>query len=262
MMSMGRRQRLLGTSIRPSEAQKGDQIKPMPNPVNKKSSRIRPPRTRRPNDPKATIQRILDGTGLVLCRYGHTGVTTRRVAAAAEISLGNLTYHFSNKSDLMQAFIQHLLENYERQVDVALSAAAPMGQELESLVRVLMADTVTEEVVRLFREIWAMSLQDPMICRAIDDFYDALMEKVVQHLSRSQPNADITKLREVAQLIALLTEGACVLYGTRRERVVPYERIIDVITQLFGNIGPAVVNSAGSVPMTNRSARGAPTRRA
>ncbi len=90
------------------------------------------------------------------------------------------------------------------------------GLELENIVHWLLMDSITEETVLVSRELWAMSLHDEVIERAVDDFYDALMENIVQMLLRRYPKADKVSIRELVQILAIMSEGAVVLYGTRK----------------------------------------------
>jgi AcrR family transcriptional regulator len=245
-----------------SSNMKSHKGKPMGVARNQKSARKLTARNRKPIYTIATVDRILDSAGLVLSKYGDAGFTTRRVAEAASISLGNLTYHFPSKSDLLRAFVDRLVTDYSRQFDQLLAASdGQTGQEWEGLVRWLLDDTVKEGPVRLFREIWAISLNDRRICSVVDDLYDTLMEKVVQLLMRLHPNADVTELRVQAQLLAVIVEGTSVLYGTRRERAVPFERFVErAITQLV-SVAPEGRIFPGVKPKQMRRAKGATTRR-
>ncbi|WP_017936374.1 TetR/AcrR family transcriptional regulator [Nocardioides sp. Iso805N] len=53
-------------------------------------------------------RRILDAALAVIAEHGRAGTTHRLVAAAADVPLGSLTYHFAGLDDLCrQAFAQH-----------------------------------------------------------------------------------------------------------------------------------------------------------
>ena len=192
---------------------------------------------------QATVEQILSSARGVLIEHGHAGFTTRRVAEAAGISPGNLSYHFPSKRQLLQALIARLVTDYSSQFEAFLAnVEIPAGQELQHLVRWLLTDAVTEEGVRTFRELWAMSLHDTAICRAVDDLYDELMGHVVTLLQRSRPNADARAVREAVQCLALMSEGSIVLYGTRRQRAVSFDRIIEVTITLLEQIAPELQN--------------------
>ena len=185
------------------------------------------------------IEKILSAARSVLIKHGHAGFTTRRVADAAAISPGNLTYHFPTKRELLYALIGQLTADYAAQFEALLkNAEIPAGEELQHLVRWLLTDAVTEEGVRTFRELWAMSLHDATIRDAVDDLYDKLMELVAELLQHSHPNVDANAIHEVVQFLALMSEGSIVLYGTRWERAVSFDRIIDLTILLLDRIAP------------------------
>src|SRR5688572_21705525 len=59
-----------------------------------------------------TREKILAGAREVLLRHGYERFTTRRVAESAGITVGNLTYHFPSKRQLLASLIQRLLAEY------------------------------------------------------------------------------------------------------------------------------------------------------
>ena len=181
-----------------------------------------------------TIERIVDSARRVLIEYGYAGFTTRRVASAAAISVGNLAYHFPSKRELLRAVVAKLVAEYSSQFQAILAdPGIPTTHDLESLMHWLLTDAVAEETMRTFRELWAISLHDEVIREAMDNLYDDLMSGVVQLLRRYYPNSDVQSIRELAQLLALISEGSVVLYGTRRDRIVPHERIIELAVRLI-----------------------------
>jgi len=183
------------------------------------------------------IDRILDSAEVVLRDQGYAGFSTRRVATEAAIALGNLTYHYPTKSKLVQALIDRLMKRYLERFEEVLQTP---GQGVEILVRWLLVEAVTEEATWLFRELWAMARHDEIVSDAIDDFYDELMDRVAVKLEATYPSAKPADIRDLVQLIAVISEGTAVLYGTRRNRVAPHHRIVDLIIRLIGEISPEI----------------------
>lgn len=67
-----------------------------------------------------TRERILRTTLELIGRDGIAAVTNRRVATAAGVSLGSLTYHFASKSDLLrQSFLLFVAEEVIRIEEIA-----------------------------------------------------------------------------------------------------------------------------------------------
>jgi AcrR family transcriptional regulator len=185
---------------------------------------------------QATPERILEGAREVLIRQGYSKFTTRSVAAAVGISPGNLAYHFPSKQMLLRGVVDRLVTDYSRQFEALLTEEDQdlgSGQDFVNLVRWLLTDAIKEDTVRVFRELWTISLHDEETRKALDDMYDNVMAGVVDLLHKSFPSVELHKLQEIIQLLALASEGSIVLFGTRRERAVSYERMIDFVTQLI-----------------------------
>ena len=47
-------------------------------------------------------------------------------------------------------------------------------------------------------------------------------------LLRCYPKADIVSIRELVEILAIMSEGTLVLYRTRKERAVKIERVIEI----------------------------------
>jgi AcrR family transcriptional regulator len=195
---------------------------------------------------KATRRHIIDCAREVLVTEGYARFTVRAVATAAGISPGNLAYHFPSKRDLLRGVVAQMVADYSSQFEALLGeGGVPQGQDVRSLVRWLLTESVSEETVKIFRELWVIALHDEDTRTAIDDMYDELMAGVVERLRRSYPNAELHKLQEVVQLLACISEGSIVLYGTRSDRAVPNARMIEVVSQLVDLYLPELGRTGG-----------------
>ena len=195
--------------------------------------------------PAEITERILDCAREVLIRQGYTGFTVRAVAEAAGISPGNLAYHFPSKQYLLRAVVEHMVAGYATQFEELLTnTKLSPDQGLTSLTQWLLADAVTEESVRTFRELWAISLHDDVVREAIDDLYNDLMSGVLELLQRSYPDVELQTLQEVVQILALFSEGSIVLYGTCKDRVVPHDQMIKLVLRLLDLHAPELGSDA------------------
>lgn len=84
-------------------------------------------------------ERILRATLDLIAEDGVAAVTNRRVAAAAEVSLGSLTYHFHSQSQLLR---ESLLLYVEQETERREAAARVLEREQATLQRV--AETVEQ----------------------------------------------------------------------------------------------------------------------
>ena len=204
-----------------------------------------PRRSNNENDP--TVERILENARAVLVTHGYAAFTSRRVAEAAGMAVGNLTYHFPTKRELLRALISRLLQFYAQRFETFLAdSRRDSALDLEMLVRWVWTDAIGVDTTRTFRELWALALHDVVIRRAIDDFYDEAIGGVVQLLKQAQPRADVQTIRLLVQLLAMVSEGGSVLYGTGRERAVPHASILELVPRLIDLVAPELRTAANT----------------
>jgi AcrR family transcriptional regulator len=149
------------------------------------------------------------------------------VASEAGLTVGNLAYHYPSKRNLVRALIMLLIEEYRMQVDAHL-LSTPSGSPgaFMSLVSWLMRDSVSTQTSRLFREFWTIALHDPVIANAIDRFYAEVQETASKHLRHNFPSLPQRSVREIVQLMGIISEGSNVLYGTARSPTAPLGRVV------------------------------------
>lgn len=202
------------------------------------------------NAARDTAEHIVLSARQVLISHGYAGFTTRRVAEAAGISLGNLTYHFPAKRGLLRALVASLVASYSKRFEELLASAPPPCEgELGPFVRWLLLDSTDEDTVRLFRELWALSLHDDEIRRAVDDFYDDMIALVGRLIRATRPGASELAVSEVIHLLALISEGSAVIYGLRPERAVPVERVIELVTAMLESATPRSLEGSREGPL-------------
>lgn len=99
-----------------------------------------------------------------LIQHGYAGLTARRVAAQAGISLGHLTYHFTTmEAVLVQAY--HLAAAQLRQCAplgdlVGLTPTQRLARYLQS---VYAPQTLTPQLLRLRIDLWSAARHSPAI---------------------------------------------------------------------------------------------------
>ncbi|GIF19820.1 DNA-binding transcriptional regulator YbjK [Actinoplanes tereljensis] len=161
--------------------------------------------------------RIVDAAIDVVAEHGVAGTTSRRIAAAADVPLGSLTYHFTGVDDLLeQAFGRHaermspLYEAHFHEVrDLAGFADAvtdlihgdagadprdwAVAYELYlAALRNPALRSVTESWMRRSRAVLERFV-DPVTARGVD----ALIEGMVMHLTLSTATFDRAGTREI-----------------------------------------------------------------
>ncbi|MEA1930870.1 MAG: TetR/AcrR family transcriptional regulator [Euryarchaeota archaeon] len=64
-----------------------------------------------------TTETIIRATGRSLCEYGYADLTMQRIAEASSVTTAAIHYHFDTKEELLDAFLDDLVDRFERQVD-------------------------------------------------------------------------------------------------------------------------------------------------
>ncbi len=121
----------------------------------------------------AKIERILDIAIELLKKEGDFGVTMRKVATLADMSLSNLQYYFKNKNELLKA----MADRYFQQclTEIKNQPVLTCENELEILINAfLIHGRETSDMCRIFREYWAISTRNEAIHDYLQEYYQVL----------------------------------------------------------------------------------------
>jgi TetR/AcrR family transcriptional regulator, regulator of biofilm formation and stress response len=140
-----------------------------------------------------TRERILHAVLRVIGTDGVAGVTNRRVAREAEVSLGSITYHFATQHELLrEALLLFVAEETARLTEVA-------GRHLDSPVSLAQAAALVEQVAVNTRfgheeiaplELYIQAGRDPSLRDAAAECfaaYDRIAASVLGALGRPDP---------------------------------------------------------------------------
>lgn len=158
----------------------------------------------------ARRRQIVAATTIVLSREGHGGATLSRIAAEAGLSsAGMITYHFTDRRQLLLAVVSDVIGRYDAAVrsavDGAASAASALDAYIEAAVR--FQDVNRDDVRALWQVIW--SLMDGGSGPVIDK--DAQLRPLLDVLVRGKEDGefrtDIDDPRWVAKSIHATVTG-------------------------------------------------------
>ncbi|TJZ57481.1 TetR/AcrR family transcriptional regulator [Streptomyces piniterrae] len=165
-----------------------------------------------PPTPKGSDRRraLLDAAERILIADGHTQLSMRAVAAAADVRLGHLQYYFPARADLIGAVLNRALErSLHRLAELTGSPeGAPLDGEPAQLVRGILAEQDEPELTRLFAEIWALAARDDAIADAVRAFYRDYTAQVAAFLRRHDPGLSDRVCQARAETFVMLVEGA------------------------------------------------------
>lgn len=160
----------------------------------------------------ATKKKITNAGLAVIIDSGYAAFTQQRVAEHAEISLGNLTYHFATKSILLDAIIDDWLQEWEVSFNSALLAKIEHNSGIEEFIDWVMDSALMDNNMRLYRELWAMSNNDAKLEATLHNLYGKAVDFVLDAFAVPDAFRDDENLRNLIYVLACVSEGAAAVW--------------------------------------------------
>jgi len=141
--------------------------------------------------------------------HGHAGLTARKVAAEAGLSLGHLTYHYKDMNAVLAAAFRLAADAVQEAGRRAL--IQPGGTPSERLDRFLRAsftsDLMTPAHLRLKIDLWSAALTQPEIASIERALYDSHRDALERLLDRMAAGYALERIPAVADLIMATLDG-------------------------------------------------------
>jgi DNA-binding transcriptional regulator YbjK len=180
---------------------------PVPAPVARAPRRYDPGRK----------SRIVDATIEVIADHGVAGTTSRLIAAAADVPLGSLTYHFDGLDDLLTQAFHRFAERISPRYEACFDGVRDLPGLVDAVTALISGDagqdarewavsyelylaalrdpalrTVTESWMRRSRTVLERFV-DPVTARGVD----ALIEGLVMHMTLATTTFDRAETRTI-----------------------------------------------------------------
>ncbi len=164
------------------------------------------PRRRRP--PEVRRRMLLDAARGVIAERGLHATTVRDIAAAGEVAVGTVTYHFSGIEEVLAGVLESEMDAYSAPI-WERAAAAPTGLTgLTELIDGLVAsDERTREHWKLWLDFWALAAHYPQYSGWQSRVYRDLHRLTEKLLERGRADGSLSvddPQRVSVELIALL----------------------------------------------------------
>jgi AcrR family transcriptional regulator len=161
--------------------------------------------------PQVRREALIDATLRCLKRYGHKGVSVRRISAAAGVSIGLINHHFPSKSGLVAVTYEALALSLQESIRTqAENRAASPRDRLSGFFRASFAPEILDpQLFNVWLVFWSMVAHSPEI-RAVHDRtygkYRSILESLLGQLAISGA-APKFKLRPAAIALSALLDG-------------------------------------------------------
>ncbi len=130
----------------------------------------------RRNDP-ARRQRIIDATLVVIADYGTAATTHRRIAAAAQVPLGSVTYYFASLEKLLTTAFLQLAAESSAAFHARLEAATDRATACTAVIDVIANQVWAEpRTLLLSYELYAFAARHPPVGAVMQRWMDSSRE--------------------------------------------------------------------------------------
>ena len=144
-----------------------------------------------------------------LKRDGYAALTARKVAAAAGLSLGHLTYSFADMDELLSETYRLASDALRQTTGMKLESA---GQDpwarLEGFLRASFAPEILDPgYLRMRVDLWSAALIHPKIAETERALYDRYRVALEGLLRSAGPATDATTIRALTDATLALLDG-------------------------------------------------------
>lgn len=127
----------------------------------------------RQNDP-ARQQRIIDAALAVISEHGVAATTHRKIAAAAEVPLGSLTYYFASLEDILTTAFLQLAAQSSAAFRARLETANDPISAREAVIDIIAGSIWAEpRTLLLSYELYAFAARHPPVSAVMQQWMDA-----------------------------------------------------------------------------------------
>lgn len=161
-----------------------------------------------------TREQILTAALHLLVEEGFRAMTMRRIAAACGMKLGNLTYHFASREDLIQALLDAVISAYEVEFEpITHEPGVPPDVRLGRYCQLILEDIRSKKTTRVFPELWALSSHDPFVLERVQELYTRARAPLVEIIGEMRPDLAAQDREDLALFVSASMEGTTVFAG-------------------------------------------------
>lgn len=168
---------------------------------------VRRPQQRLSSDDRRKL--IAEAALRCLQQVGHSGLTARKVASEAGMSLGHLTYHYASMAEILSAAFR--LASVQVQAAGRQALILPGGTPSERLDRFLRAgftaDLMTPAQLRQKIDLWSAALTHSELAAIERDLYDSHRDALERLLDRMAASYALERIPAVADMIMATLDG-------------------------------------------------------
>jgi AcrR family transcriptional regulator len=160
---------------------------------------------------------ILEEAKNIVVEEGFSGLSFRSIAKRADMTVGNVSYYFASKDQLMEQLAEYIFDRWEKRFlkSIPVAASDKMGIFLYA-IRYMIEENKRPRSRALLLEMWAMANQSGAIAKMMDIFYGRMRRQIEAFILDINPALSKEACRLRAALIAAQIEGIMVIAGPKK----------------------------------------------
>jgi TetR/AcrR family transcriptional repressor of bet genes len=179
--------------------------------------------------PEVRREALIEATLSCLKKYGHEGVSVRRISAEAGVSIGLINHHFPSKSGLIAETYEFLALSLQDELRArAQNRTASPRERLSDFFHASFAPELLDpQLFNVWVVFWSMVAHSPEIREVHDRTYGkyrSILESLLGELVKSGA-APKLKLRSAAIALSALLDGLWVELSLSADNFKPREAI-------------------------------------
>ena len=181
-----------------------------------------------------TAQAILLAAEQLVIDEGYHNFSLRKVAAEADLTLGNLQYYFPSKDSLLKAMLDNCIQRYLDRFE-AIRAEAGRDPEAQfiGLITMILRDLNSRRTTVFFPEVWSLSNHDDHATEFMDAMYDRYRGVLIEVIAQLNPSLSPDQQRRLAIFISSSIEGHTMFIGHGKVWTAETDNIIAMAIQSF-----------------------------
>ena len=175
---------------------------------------------------------ILNCSMAILKESGDQGLSMRKVAERAEMSLSNVQYYFKTKELLLGALLETFLLDYAESMQLlSFPEKLSAEQRLEKSLLYILKDVETGECAVVFKELWAIAERNVAVKNAVAKYYQDLYNMLFDILEKAAAKGcQKQQIDKATGILLPFIEGYCITHSNLR---VPAEELSEQLAMLL-----------------------------
>lgn len=181
-----------------------------------------------------TVSAILEAARDALVEEGYPGLTMRNVAKRAGITVGNLSYYYGKRDDLLHDLLEAVIQGYVEDFDRIVENVDRSPEErLEDMIRFVVNDLATKETTGFFVALWGLAAHNDVAAREMSYVYEIERGAFVRAIAGMRPDLSNKDRETLALFISAAIEGHTMFIGYKRDRAADRPAIANVAAHCF-----------------------------